>query len=576
MTEPVVEKTLADYEIATRTRDAIQKMAQDALGTPQPMGMIARVIDVNPDTLKAHVWLPGDDAPIEVNILPDHIPYEYEAKYQIPAGQTSSTEGRGARVWVERINDKLFITEVFSGGVFRKASGTFEDYVESPGPDSGTAGQAWSVRTGATLSCTVPLPPTGQCVTFGPFGGALGEGFTEISVTDKVFGTSKTYHFAGLANQALLSSPGRYEELVPRYVNFAEDTETNRGDFELEIGNEQLTPTNSTVAETHLMLRIRRKGDNNSGAQGNKDGYRVVIRSHHGITGGAPANVPFRTVVATAAVATDVYGTTAFSFTNQLPLSGQYDSPAIDFPRRVQHLVSAGGAIVWDGQNLSFGSFKLMFTGRHTHTFSFGEQYVDMPAQGTSITVVGDTETTTKAVGSLGINLLPGEALYYALDPGGPSTSDASKFRIVNSEKITGVPYHWVFLAGSTGAYPSLKIGTGEQYDHRRTPDLASGWSEYGGAYEPPCYYMGAGRIVHIEGFFKRTSGTTAQTTAVTLFTLPTGFRPRAAKVFGQACGLSNISPARVDVLANGAVQLVYAGATNWVTLENMQFRAFQ
>lgn len=579
MSEPVVEGGFDQYATATRVRDAVAQIAANSLGESQPLGFLARCISINGASRKANVWLPGDDTPIEVNLFPNLIPYSTQESFGETVETTSSTAGSGARVWVERINDKLFITEVLSGPTLHQASGGFENYTDAIGPEAGQSGKPWYVRTGASTSVVVPLPAQGWCTMFGPFGGALGEGFTEIVVTDMTFGASKTYQFQGLASQALLSTPEYFQKLIPRFANFAEDVDTNRGDFELEIGNTAITPANTSVPEYHIMLRIRRKGDNQGTINTALDGYRVVIRSVGGMTqrnidGG---QVPFRTSIVTATEPTDVYGAQAFSSTQSLPDSGAYETPAIDFPRRIQTLLT-GGQPIWDGSTLSFSSFKIMFTGRHTHTFSVGEQFIDMPANGTAITMYGSNSVSSIAVGATGIPMLPGDALYYAVDPGAASSaSDPGKFRMIRSEKSMGIPANWVFIAGATGTIPSLKLGTGESYDHRRTPTLAATWGPYGGLYEAPTYFMTAGRIVNIEGFFTRASGaTTAQTTASTVFTLPAGFRPKNAKIFPQACGLSNISPARIDILSTGEVQLVYAGATNWITLETIRFRAFQ
>jgi len=572
------EDTFADYAAATRTRDAVAKIAQEAVGTPQPLGMLGRLISLSVAQRKARVWLPGDDAPIEVNLFPSVIPYISQDSLGMTEASTTSTTGGGARVWVERINDKLFVTEVLSGPVFTEASGGFEHYLDAVGAEAGVAGKPWYTRTGASTSVIVPLPQQGQTVTFGPFGGSLGEGFTEITVSDQVFGSSKTYMFSGLAAQALLSTPGYYQKLIPRFINHSEDVEVNKGNFELEIGNEQIVPDNTTVPGTYLMLRLRRRADNQASIAQIADGYHVTIRSNGGMTQAAheSGHVPFRWFTGITTLPSDTYGTTVFTTQMSEPNSGPYDSPFVHFPTRAQFSICGGDNIRWEGSNFSFGSFKVMFSGRHIHTFNLGEQYITMPPQGTVIVEVGDVDIASKTVGTDGIQLLPGEGLYYALDPGvASSVSDASRFRIVNSEKSIGIPPFWLFLAGATGAVPSLKLGTGEQYDHRRGATFAGTWQNVGGEYSTMQYFMGPSRMVTVEGSM-RTSGGGA-VAGDTAFTLPAGFRPQGRLIVAgvASTGTANTpAAARIDVLASGAVA-VYAPSTTGVSL-NFQFRAYQ
>jgi len=102
-----------NQELALRVRNVTKKFAEQHLGIPHQMGQLARVTEVDPVELKALVWYPGDDEPLEVNLLSSLIPISVDADdlTYTPTDQY----GSGALVWVEQINGKPYVTTVLSG-----------------------------------------------------------------------------------------------------------------------------------------------------------------------------------------------------------------------------------------------------------------------------------------------------------------------------------------------------------------------------------------------------------------------------------------------------------------------------
>ena len=93
-----------------------------------------------------------------------------------------------------------------------------------------------------------------------------------------------------------------------------------------------------------------------------------------------------------------------------------------------------------------------------------------------------------------------------------------------------------------------------------------NGWLAYGSGYNPPGFMLDANGFVWLRGMLK--SGTMSQPA----FTLPPGYRPEFAQLFGT---VSNSLIGRVDVNTNGAV-IPALGSNSWITLDGLAFRAYQ
>lgn len=99
-------------------------------------------------------------------------------------------------------------------------------------------------------------------------------------------------------------------------------------------------------------------------------------------------------------------------------------------------------------------------------------------------------------------------------------------------------------------------------------PNLASGWSNVGGAYQTARYYIDQSGVVHIEGSIKKS---TAGVVGETIFTLPTGYNPSAQLSFAID---ANGAHGKIDVKANGAVIYQTGTAIVSMSLSNISFKA--
>lgn len=461
MEEPI---TLADQAMALRVRDAMKAFANQEIGDPHPIGRFGRVATINPDTLKADVWYPGDPAPIQVNLLADLIPTD--ADNHTTNYTPTSESGRGSRVWVEKVNGKSYITAVLSGGVQAKSASTFTQRVYYKNPQWGQAGQAYGIQAGTEYSFVVPNPPSNQCITMGPFGGPIAGAMTEIVIQDSRFSGVKVYKFSGLAELSAAFTPGAFYKVAPVHMNPPLDFYSDIGDFDLEIGNADFTSLWDGLIYNQMVLRIRRKNDNNPGANNEANGYKLYIKSEFGTTSQAEpiGFFPFQYWVdALSSEPALMYGDNNYSNVLGLSQTGPYTAPAIDLPRRAQIVLSGGGDITWDGTYFKWsGTFFVQGLGAHPHTLTSGYTSIDMPAVATSVMVAGSSTVTSATVAAGGVPLGTNQALYYKMKVGGDVFSDGTRFVIVDITKNAMVPPTWVFIAVNTGTGNLLKMGNGE------------------------------------------------------------------------------------------------------------------
>jgi len=100
---------------------------------------------------------------------------------------------------------------------------------------------------------------------------------------------------------------------------------------------------------------------------------------------------------------------------------------------------------------------------------------------------------------------------------------------------------------------------------------LSSPWIRYSESWEEPAFWKNKHGIVQMRGMVRNGS------TATTMFTLPTGYRPQDRELqTAMGHNGSNYIHVRVDILPNGTVQPIWSGSTNWITLTRINFRAYQ
>lgn len=106
-----------------------------------------------------------------------------------------------------------------------------------------------------------------------------------------------------------------------------------------------------------------------------------------------------------------------------------------------------------------------------------------------------------------------------------------------------------------------------EQSEDFTTPSLGNSWVNFGGSYATAAYYKdGLGRV-YLRGTIKDGS------IPGVVFTLPAGYRPAAQLRFGV---MSHGAFGRVDVYANGDVEVNLPSTNSSLSLDQVHFRAEQ
>lgn len=109
-----------------------------------------------------------------------------------------------------------------------------------------------------------------------------------------------------------------------------------------------------------------------------------------------------------------------------------------------------------------------------------------------------------------------------------------------------------------------------DTYTNWTTMSMSAGWVFYGSNFTTPQYTKSSDGMVTIKGLIK--SGTT--TAGTVIFTLPPGYRPAERQIYvAQATGAGF---ARVDILANGQIQIQSGFSATWTTLDGLAFMAEQ
>ncbi len=94
-------------------------------------------------------------------------------------------------------------------------------------------------------------------------------------------------------------------------------------------------------------------------------------------------------------------------------------------------------------------------------------------------------------------------------------------------------------------------------------------WSDYGNGYATGAYTMTSAGVVVIKGLIKR-AGTPVP--GETIATLPVGYRPSEAIMFGTSTSTSGAdATARIDINPNGSI-LYNNGSGGWLSLDRMMF----
>lgn len=124
-----------------------------------------------------------------------------------------------------------------------------------------------------------------------------------------------------------------------------------------------------------------------------------------------------------------------------------------------------------------------------------------------------------------------------------------------------------MFIADTLLKYLSLPYTKARLQEEIYTEaTLTNGWVNFGNPYDTAGYMKDKTGWVHLKGLIK--DGGTSQ--GITLFTLPSGFRPEKAKLFGTASGGAH---GEIHVDPNGDVK-INAGGNTYLSLEGISFKS--
>lgn len=193
-------------EAASRVREVIKKVAQREISIGVPSPNVGRVMSVDLPRLRATVWFPNDDQPIEVKLLSSVIPGDWQHR-QSGRGAYDSLSGYGSKVVVQRINNSLYVTEVLTGGQFSFDLRTMNHSIVAQKATPTSAGNTNTIEPivdqplETFINCRVTDTSlgSGQALEFGPFtqyyAGPPGIGTVEVSVAVLPNRGQKTFRF---------------------------------------------------------------------------------------------------------------------------------------------------------------------------------------------------------------------------------------------------------------------------------------------------------------------------------------------------------------------------------------------
>lgn len=127
-------------------------------------------------------------------------------------------------------------------------------------------------------------------------------------------------------------------------------------------------------------------------------------------------------------------------------------------------------------------------------------------------------------------------------------------------KKLSDNPYFAVSQIQLPTVEPVHQVGDSGE------PAFQNGWVNYSSLFNPAAFWKDPWGVVHLRGLVKD------GTINTTIFTLPAGYRPEYQQLF---VALEESTLGRVDVLADGQVQMKQGVGTNWLSLDGMTFRQF-
>lgn len=264
--------------------------------------------------------------------------------------------------------------------------------------------------------------------------------------------------------------------------------------------------------------------------------------------------------------------------------TGPWRSPELRLAQDLQKTFTYEGNFEWTGTHLKLPTkIHLTGVGRKNGGLASGRAEIFMNPDSQDEIILhypfrsteGGTPYLTVTYAA-GIPLAEGESLWCGVEPGCGIDNQFRFLFVVDSFKDweSSIP-EWAILIAARGlstSVPEIRLGNGEVLDKWRAFSFGTNWSNYGSPYETGAYRMEANGVVRLRGLVK--NSTTTATTTIT--TLPTGFRPKADKMFvniSSQAGTSGLT--RLDISTTGTVTPTVhfsGGGAGFLSLEGITF----
>lgn len=267
-------------DAASRVREVVKKLATREIGKNVPQPIVGRVMSVDLPRLRATVWFPNDDQPVEVKLLSSVIPGDWQHKQD--RGDFTSLAGYGSQAVVERLNNSLYVTQVLSGGQFSFDFRTMNASIVAQKATPTTAGDTNSIEplvgqayeTFINCQVTDTTITAGQAIDFGPFtqvnAGEPGIGAVEVTVAMQPNLAQKTYKFV-VNPRAEFDHPGSTGILDSWFRILSEhsitDNSATDADFDLDISYKRTAYGNTAAYSGYpeIWFRIIKRTSDTSG-----------------------------------------------------------------------------------------------------------------------------------------------------------------------------------------------------------------------------------------------------------------------------------------------------------------------
>jgi len=237
-----------------------------------------------------------------------------------------------------------------------------------------------------------------------------------------------------------------------------------------------------------------------------------------------------------------------------------------------QWTLTGGGNVSWDGSNLLWSFRIIALPVEKTEFGSLGYIDIDCPTSGAITYYKGDGTTGTATCTSSGVPMGSWTALWYIVTPGQSSTSQQSRFVLVEYRNTNWRPdSNWLLIAvknGDSASHYGLKfMATNSTHYTWIAPSFTDSWANYSSDYNQCGYYKDSENRVHLRGLVK--NGSVGNSYAI--FVLPVGYRPERRHL---VCAMTNGDVAgRIDITNDGRVR-PYSVSSGWVSLDNISFTA--